>query len=92
MASIYLVVSKGTPAWWHNSVISNGNGEQVCFCLALMAISYNVINPKSIISMDTILPRKSSLGRRRMDSFWNGMIALMMKPYQNLAAIFRSHF
>ncbi|WMV24598.1 hypothetical protein MTR67_017983 [Solanum verrucosum] len=54
---ISLVVSRGTPARWHNSVIKIGNGREVSFCLALVSISCEISSPRSIRLMDMIEPR-----------------------------------
>ncbi|KAG5631887.1 hypothetical protein H5410_003604 [Solanum commersonii] len=87
---ISLVISRGTPACWHNSVIKIGNGRKVYFCLALMVISCSIRSPRLMLLLDMIDPRQVALGWHRMDSFWDGMIVLLMKPNQNQAAILRS--
>ncbi|KAG5572259.1 hypothetical protein H5410_062025 [Solanum commersonii] len=60
--SIPFVVSRGTPACWHNSVIKTGNGREVNFYLALMAISCEISSPRSMRLLDMIEPRKAALG------------------------------
>lgn len=85
-------MSNGTLARRYNSVIRTGNGKEVCFNLSLVAISCDVNNPKLIHLLDMIQPRKSALGRRKIDSFCDGIMVLLMKPNQNFAAMFKSHF
>ncbi|KAG5586857.1 hypothetical protein H5410_047291 [Solanum commersonii] len=92
VTSISLVVSRGTPACRHNSVIRTGNGREVCFCLALMAISCEISSPRSMCLLDMIKPRQAAFGWRKMDSFWDGIMVLLIKLNQNLAAMLRSLF
>lgn len=90
MTLTYLVVYIGTPTHRHNSKI--GNGQEVNFCLALMAILFDVSNPRSILLLDMIQPCNASLGSPRTYSFWDGMMVLLMKRNKNMAAIFKSLF
>uniref|UniRef100_M1DCA4 Uncharacterized protein n=1 Tax=Solanum tuberosum TaxID=4113 RepID=M1DCA4_SOLTU len=92
MTSISWTGSWGTPARWPNSVIKIGNGREVSLYLALMAISYEVSSPRLIRLLDMIEPRQAALRWRRIDSFWDGMIVLLMKPNQNVEAMFMSLF
>ncbi|KAG5632192.1 hypothetical protein H5410_003909 [Solanum commersonii] len=56
-----LAVSQGTPARWHKFVINTGNSREVCFCLALMAISCPIKSPRLMLLRDMIDPRKAGL-------------------------------
>uniref|UniRef100_M1DSH4 Uncharacterized protein n=1 Tax=Solanum tuberosum TaxID=4113 RepID=M1DSH4_SOLTU len=62
VTSTFLVVSQGTPTRRHNSVTRTGNGRDVNFCLALMAIFYDINNPRSIRLLAMIEPRQAALG------------------------------
>ena len=76
----YLAVSRGTLACLQNSVTRTGDRRKICFYLALMSISCDVSSPRLILLLDMILSKKDSLGRRKIDSFWDGMMVLPMKP------------
>ncbi|KAG5605844.1 hypothetical protein H5410_027336 [Solanum commersonii] len=88
---IYSIIS-GYPSRRHNSVIRIGNGKEVCLCLALITISYSIKTPRSMILWDMIAPRHAALGWRRIDSLWDGIMALLIKPNQKRAAMLKSLF
>ncbi|KAG5571953.1 hypothetical protein H5410_061719 [Solanum commersonii] len=66
---------------------SRGNKSEVRLCLASMSIS-EVIIILRFIRVSTMQPKKATLARRRTDSFWDGIIVLLIKLNQNLAAMF----
>ncbi|KAG5606385.1 hypothetical protein H5410_027877 [Solanum commersonii] len=56
-----LASSWGTLAHQHISVIKTGNGKVVCLYLALIAISYSIRSPRSILLQDIIPPKQAAL-------------------------------
>lgn len=92
MTSKSLIVSIGTSSHLYNLVINIGNDREFCFCLALMEISCDFSNPRSIVLMCMILRRKHALERRMAVSFWEEMILLLIDPNHNLGATFRPLF
>ncbi|KAG5592339.1 hypothetical protein H5410_042853 [Solanum commersonii] len=93
MASISFTGSRGTPACRHNSVIKIKNDrDQVSLFLALIAIFGEVSCPRSIHLLAMIEPRQAALGWHKIDSVWDGMIVLLMKPNHNMEAMFMSFF
>ncbi|KAG5586518.1 hypothetical protein H5410_046952 [Solanum commersonii] len=92
MTSISLIGSQGTLTRWHNSVIKIGNGREVSLCLALMTISCELSSPRSIRLMAMIESMQAALGWHIIDSFWDGMIVILMKPNQNWEVMFMSLF
>ncbi|KAG5609522.1 hypothetical protein H5410_020803 [Solanum commersonii] len=87
-----LASSRGTPAHRHNSVIKIGKGKEVCLCLALIDISCLIRSPRSMLLWDMIAPRQDALGWYRMDSFWDGIMVMVMKLNQKRAAILKALF
>lgn len=73
-------------------MIKIGNGRKVWIYLAFIAISCFTISPMSILFLDMIIPSQSALGRQRMDSFWDCMIVLLIKPNEKQVVMFRSFF
>ena len=73
-------------------MIKIGNGREVWLYLALMAICFSTISLMSILFLDMIIPSQSALGRQRMDSFWDCMIVLLIKPNEKQVVMFRSFF
>jgi len=90
--SISLATSRGTSARLHNSMTKTRNGRDVCLCLALMAISYEMNSPRSMRLLDMMYPRHAALEWGRTDSFWDGIMVLLIKPNQNWATILKSLF
>uniref|UniRef100_M1DKJ0 Uncharacterized protein n=1 Tax=Solanum tuberosum TaxID=4113 RepID=M1DKJ0_SOLTU len=92
ITSTFFFSSRDTRACLHNSVINTKNESDVWRCLALMAISYLMIMPKFIFFSSMMEPRQDAFMWRRIDSFWDDIIVLLMKPNQYLAATLRSFF
>ncbi|KAG5600558.1 hypothetical protein H5410_031928, partial [Solanum commersonii] len=63
----------------HNSMIRIGNGRKVFICLALMAISFEIRSPRSMLLHDMMDPRHAALAGRIIDWFWDGIRVLLMK-------------
>ncbi|KAG5586039.1 hypothetical protein H5410_046473 [Solanum commersonii] len=92
VTSMSLISSWGTLARRHNSVIKIENAEEVHLCLALIAMSCSIRSPMSMLFRDMIDPRHASLGWRRINSFRDGMIVLLIKANQKRAATLKSLF
>ncbi|KAG5631033.1 hypothetical protein H5410_002750, partial [Solanum commersonii] len=74
------------------SLTVTGNGREVCFYLAIIAISCEISSPRSMRLLDMIELRQASFRWRKMDSFWDRIFVLLIKPNQNLAVMLRSLF
>jgi len=72
--------SVGNKARLHNSVIITGKGSEACHYFALMTISCAIVITIFILVFYMMLPRHAALARRKIDSLWDGMIMLLMKP------------
>ncbi|KAG5631609.1 hypothetical protein H5410_003326 [Solanum commersonii] len=92
ITTITFAGSRGTTVCQHNLVIKTRNAREVSLFLALMAISCEVSSPRSICLLAMIEPRQATLGWRIIESLWDGIILLLMKPNQNLEALFMSLF
>ncbi|KAG5571082.1 hypothetical protein H5410_060848 [Solanum commersonii] len=84
--------SLGTRARLHSSMINTGKGSEVWHCLALITISCAIIIPRLSFISSMMQPKQAALACRKIDLFWDGIIVLLMKPNQNLSAMFRSLF
>lgn len=69
----------GTLLRLHSSVKNLGNNREVCLCFALIAIYYDVSNPRSLPLMWMIHLRQDTLGMKRTESFWDGMRVVLIK-------------
>ncbi|KAG5606291.1 hypothetical protein H5410_027783 [Solanum commersonii] len=87
-----LATSRGTPACLHSSLISTGKGKEICFCLALIAISCSMIRLKLSRLFDKIEPKQAAFACRRIDLFCEGISELLLNSNQQRAAIFKSFF
>ncbi|KAG5571738.1 hypothetical protein H5410_061504, partial [Solanum commersonii] len=68
------------------------NGREVCFYFAHMAIYCSIICPMSMLFLDIIDQRKAIVGWRRIDSFWDVIIDLLMNQNQYRVATLMSLF
>ncbi|KAG5631581.1 hypothetical protein H5410_003298 [Solanum commersonii] len=61
-------------------VIRIGKGRDIWYYLALMAISCTIISPMLSRFCAIIYPRPTTFGWLRMDSFWEGMMEMLINP------------
>ncbi|KAG5568516.1 hypothetical protein H5410_064458 [Solanum commersonii] len=80
ITSTSFFTSKGTRIHLHSSMINTRKGRDVWRYLALMANSWPTIIPKLRSHPSITQPRQASFLWRRIDSFWDGMIVLLIKP------------
>lgn len=57
-----------------------------------MTICRATIIPKFSLVPSMMLPRQADLAWRRMNSFWDGIMVLLMNLNQNLTPMFKSSF
>ena len=84
--------SRGIPACQHNSVLRIENGKDGCLYFTHMSISFSIRSPRPMLLQDMIYLWQDVVGWHRIDSFLDGMMVLIMKPNQKLAAILKSIF
>lgn len=90
--SISFLAFIGTLGLQQNSVINIEMGGDVLLCFACMLIFESITVPRFVLSCIIMHPRRESLPFYKNDSFWEGIIVLLMNPNQYFAANFNYFF